>query len=297
MVLISFENLKSVLEKYKERETKASFIEGLSATFRRNLKIIWQYKFSIVMGFVTNIVVFSLFFYVAQLVPGMQITQDYYTIDSVSFIFAGVLLVEISTRTLAKSLNSFTSEMKQGTFETLATLPFGLKRYFISEISFEMCYSLIISIIYFIPVLLIFPVFETLSLSFFSIMSLLLIALCCILVFFSLSLVAANFTILVKRGREITLVIIGIINLLSGSLFPLDLFPKWLQIIAYFSPFTIALRAFRLCLFGNGTLTDSIVWISIVVLIISSILFFVLFHFTFKKIYRRIRTIGSTAEY
>ena len=295
--MISFEHLKSVLSKFKERETKTSFVDGLGATFRRNLKIIWQYKFSILMGFVTNVVVFSLFFYVAQLVPGKQISQDNFTIDSVSFIFAGVLLVEISTRTLVKSLNSFTSEMKQGTFETLATLPFGLKRYFISEIFFEMCYSLVISIIYFIPVILIFPVFETLSFSIFSILSLFLIALCCILMFFALSLVAANFTILVKRGREISLVIIGIIQLLSGSLFPLDLFPRWLEIIAYFSPFTLAVRAFRLCLFGNGTLTDNIVWISIVVLILSSILFFVIFHFTYKKIYRRIRTIGTTAEY
>lgn len=295
--MISIESLKSVLSRFKEKDTQASFFEGFRATFRRNLKIIWQYKFSIAMGFVTNIVVFSLFFYVAHLVPGMQIIQDNYIVDSVSFIFAGVLLVEISTRTLVKSLNSFTSEMKQGTFETLATLPFGLKKYFISEILFEICYSIVISIIYFIPVLLIFPVFETLSLTFVSIVSFLLIVLCCILVFFSLSLVAANFTILVKRGREITLVIIGIINLLSGSLFPLDLFPRWLQIIAYFSPFTLAVRSFRLCLFGNGTITDTMVWLSIIVLIASSILFFVIFHYTYKKIYRRIRITGSTAEY
>ena len=295
--MISFENLKSVLEKFREKESKTSFFEGLNATFRRNLKIIWQYKFSIIMGFVTNLVVFSLFYYVAHLVPEMQLTQDNYWIDSISFIFAGVILVEMATRTLVKSLNSFVSEMQQGTFETLATLPFGLKKYFISEISFEMVYSLIISIIYFIPVLLIFPVFENLSLSFYSIISLFLILLCCILMFFSLSLVAANFTILVKRGREISLVILGIVNLLSGSLFPLDLFPRWLQIIAYFSPFTIAVRSFRLCLFGNGTISDSIVWISILVLIISSLLFFLIFHFTYKKIYARIRTTGSTAEY
>ena len=292
-----YNDIKSVLNNFKKKETEVSFIKGFSATFKRNLKIIWQYKFTILMGFVTNIIVFSLFFYVAQLVPHMQITQDNYSIDSVSFIFAGVILVEISTRTLVKSLTSFTSEMKQGTFETLATLLFGLKRYFISEISFEIFYSVIISIIYFIPVLLIFPVFETLSLSFSSIATLFLISICCLFVFFSLSLVAANFTILVKRGREITLVIIGLISLLSGSLFPLSLFPRWLGIIAHFSPFTLAVRAFRLCLFGNGNITDSIVWISIIVMIISSILFFILFHFTYKKIYNRIREMGSTSEY
>ncbi|MCG3216551.1 MAG: ABC transporter permease [Candidatus Heimdallarchaeota archaeon] len=295
--MIFHEYLRTVVREFKQREQNTKFLEGFLAIFRRNFRIIWQYKFSIIMGFVTNLIIFSLFFYVALLVPEMQISQDNYIVDSVSFIFAGVILVEISTRTLSRSLNSFTSEMKQGTFETLVTLPFGLKRYFISEIAFEMFYGVFISIIYFIPILFIYPAFKSVSISIESIFALLLVSFCCILIFFSLSLIAANFTILVKRGREISMVIIGIISLLSGSLFPLSMFPKWLQIIAQFSPITLAVRAFRLCMFGNGTITDSIVWISIIVLISSAVFFYIIFHFSYKRIYNRIRQTGTTHEF
>ncbi len=207
------------------------------------------------------------------------------------------MLVDISTKIMMKSMNSFTSEMRQGTFETLSCLPFGLKRYFLSEISFEVIYGLIISILNYIPVFLIFPLFIGFNISWSSLLTLLLLLVCILIFFFSLSLLAANFTILVKRGREISMIVVGLIHLFSGSLFPLDLFPEWLRVIAYFSPMTIAVRACRLCLFGNGVITSEIVWIAIIALLVSSTLIIFLFNLSYKKIYNRIREKGTVHEF
>ncbi len=291
------EEINRVMEKFEYSDFSSKFLMGFKATFLRNIKIIWQYKLSLLLGFVNTFAVASLFFYIGNLVPNQTISQDGYVVSSISYIFAGSMLVDISTRILSQSMNSFTSEMKQGTFETLAIQPYGLKKYCVSEVTFEVIYRMIFSFIYYIPVLLIFPVFSGLKLNFPSILSLMLVILCIILFFFSLSLVAANITILVKRGREISMVIIGIMHLLSGSLFPLSLFPEWLRIIAYFSPMTIAVQSFRLCLFGQGTLTDSIVWGSVVMLIIMSLLMLFLFNLTYKKIYSKIRKKGTVHEY
>ncbi|MHA1516555.1 MAG: ABC transporter permease, partial [Candidatus Heimdallarchaeaceae archaeon] len=150
---------------------------------------------------------------------------------------------------------------------------------------------------YYIPVLLIFPIFMGLNLNFVSVLSFLLVIVCVIFFFFSLSLLAANVTILIKRGREISMIIIGVIHLLSGSLFPLSLFPEWLRIIAYFSPMTLAVQSFRLCLFGQGTLLNGIVWGAVVMLILMSIIMLILFNLTYKKIYSKIRYKGTMHEY
>ncbi len=297
MVLISTKRTKGVIEQFNHTEVSLSFLSGFKATFARNIRIIWQYKFTLLIGFVNTFTVASLFYYVANLVPNLLISQDNYVVSSIPFIFAGSMLVDISTRILMKSMNSFTSEMRQGTFETLATQPFGLKKYFISEITFEVLYSLIFSIIYYIPVLFIFPIFTGISVNVYSALSFLLIIVFVLLFFFSLSLLAANITILVKRGREISMVLIGVIHLLSGSLFPLSLFPEWLRIIAYFSPMTLAVQAFRLCLFGGGTIGDFHVWLSLIVLIVSSLIILLLFNFTYKKIYNRIRMKGTIHEF
>lgn len=286
-----------VIEQFSFSEKSISFTRGFKATFNRNIRIIWQYKFSLLIGFVNTFAVASLFYYVANLVPNQLISQDNYVVNSVPFIFAGSMLVDISTRILMKSMNSFTSEMRQGTFETLATQPFGLKKYFISEITFEVFYGLFFSLIYYIPVLLIFPIFRGIEVDIYSVLSFLLLVVFVFLFFFSLSLLAANITILVKRGREISMVIIGLIHLLSGSLFPLSLFPEWLKIIAYFSPMTLAVQAFRACLFGGGTVGTFSVWMSIVILAVSSLVILFFFNFTYKKIYNRIRKRGTIHEY
>ncbi len=294
---MSTKKTSKVIEEFQHSDLSTSFWMGFKATFYRNIKIIWQYKFTLFLGFVNTFAVASLFFYIGNIVPNQTINQDGYIVSSVTYIFAGSMLVDISTRILRKSMNSFTSEMKQGTFETLATQPFGLKRYFVSEITFEVLYSLVFSFIYYIPVLLIFPVFRGLNLSFLSVLSFLLVIFCVILFFFSLSLLTANITILVKRGREISMVVIGVMHLLSGSLFPLSLFPEWLRIIAYISPMTLAVQSFRLCLFGQETLMNGIVWGSVVMLILMSIVMLILFNLTYKKIYSKIRFKGTMHEY
>lgn len=287
----------NVTQQFTHENDSISFYSGLKAVCIRNFKILWQYKLTIIVGFVNTLIAASLFYYVSLLVPQNTIEQDGYIVSSISFIFAGAMLVDISTKILMKSMNSFTSEMRQGTFETLSCLPFGLKRYFLSEISFEVVYGLIISIVKYIPVFLIFPLFIGFNISWSSLLTLLLLLVCILIFFFSLSLLAANFTILVKRGREISMVVVGLIHLLSGSLFPLDLFPEWLRVIAYFSPMTIAVRACRLCLFGNGMITSAIVWIAIIALLVSSALIIVLFNLTYKKIYNRIREKGTVHEF
>ena len=294
---MSAKHVKEVLEHFNPTEKAVNFARGFKATFNRNIRIIWQYKFTLLIGFVNTFAISSLFYYIANLVPNQQISQDGYVVNSIPFIFAGSMLVDISTRILVKSMNSFTSEIKQGTFEVLATQPYGLRKYFISEISFEVLYGLVFSIIYYIPVLLVFPIFQGIKINIYSIISFILIIVFVFIFFFSLSLLAANITILVKRGREISMVVIGLIHLLSGSLFPLSLFPEWLKIIAYFSPMTLAVQSFRLCLFGGGTLSDFNVWLSIVILAIASLIILGMFNLAYKKIYKRIRSKGTIHEY
>ncbi len=298
VLMVNNPSLDDVTQSFVNRETtNLNLLKGIGATFKRNIKIIMQYKIILLVGFFNTFIYISLAVFIAKLVPGEEIAADGYIVSSFSFIIAGALTMDLTTKILMKSLNSFVSEQKQGTFETLTTLPFGLKKYCLSEIFFEMVYAIVLFIVYNIPIFFIFNVFYDVTINIFSILSLLLLVLALLLLFFSLSLLAANFTILIKRGKEVAMVIIGILQLLSGSIFPLYLFPQWLKIVAYTSPFTHAVRAIRFCLFGGGNITDSIVWISIIILLVSAVLLYFLFNWTHKKIYRRIQLKGTVHEY
>ncbi|MHA1667050.1 MAG: ABC transporter permease [Candidatus Heimdallarchaeaceae archaeon] len=295
---MSFESTpESVLENFTDTKKEINFRKGFFSLIIRNLKIIWEYKFSLVLGFTNFLIAISLAYYLSKLVPEQSFSQDNYTVDSFSFIFLGVVLVELSSKILMKSLGSFTNEIKQGTFETLATMPYGLKRYFISEIAFEVMYAIVQTFLFLLPICFIFPVFNNIQIHFFSILSTIVVLGFIMFFFFSLSLVAGNFTVLNKRGREISMIIVGVLYLLSGSIFPLSIFPTWLRFIAYLSPLTTGIRAFRLCFFGQGIITDPIVWQSLLVLFFGTLVCIVLFKLSFNKIYNRVRTTGSTHEF
>jgi len=274
-----------------------SFFCGFLQTFKRNIKIIWQYRFLLIKGFLSTLTVVSLYYFVSLLIESGIIENDGYRISSVSFIFVGIIIVEVTAKTITSTLGSFQSEMRQGTFEALITTQFGLKKYVYAETFAEVVYTLILNIIYYIPVFFIFPLLRDVSVTLSSSFTILLLLFFTFVFFTTLALVGANFTVLIKRGREISMVIIGTLLLLSGSLFPLSVFPNWLRTIAQISPLTQVVKAIRFCLFGQGIVTDSIVWHALLVLVAGSVILFVVFQILFKSIYKRIQHKGTFHEY
>ncbi|MCK4845830.1 MAG: hypothetical protein KAS95_09165, partial [Candidatus Heimdallarchaeota archaeon] len=128
--MVNNPSLDDVTQSFVNRETtNLNFLKGVGATFKRNIKIIMQYKIILLIGFFNTFIYISLAVFIAKLVPGEEIAADGYIVSSFSFIIAGALIMDLTTKILMKSLNSFVSEQKQGTFETLTTLPFGLKKY------------------------------------------------------------------------------------------------------------------------------------------------------------------------
>jgi len=282
---------------HKTDEKFTSFSMGFIETFKRNMKIIWNYKFNLINAFFNTLITYSLYFFVALIIPGQQITNEYYTISSLSFFFSGAILTSYTSNILLSGLGSLTSEMQQGTFETIAVSTFGLKKYIYAEILAEVIYTIVKSTVFLIPVILIFPFFSDVSVTVASFVTLLLLLFSMFVFVTAFTLVGSNFVVVIKRGREIAMVLMGLLLFLSGTLYPLNLFPKWLQILAYMSPLTQAVKAFRLCLFMNATISHPLIWEAMVILICSTIVLFALFLWLFKIIDARVKHVGSISFY
>jgi ABC-2 type transport system permease protein len=74
--------------------------------------------------------------------------------------------------------------------------------------------------------------------------------------FFSYGIVSAAFTIVFKRSDPVVLFISTLASVLSGVIFPIEIFPPWLRIFSYLLPFTYALRALRGALMNGASLVD-----------------------------------------
>jgi ABC-2 type transport system permease protein len=68
-------------------------------------------------------------------------------------------------------------------------------------------------------------------------------------------LASAGILLVSKRGDPITWVLTTLTGLISGVLYPVSIFPEWLQMIAWLLPTTQALHALRLSLTAAADLT------------------------------------------
>ncbi len=271
---------------------RIKFISGFITTFKRNIKIISQYKLNLINSLFDSLITYTLYFFSSLIIPNRIIDTPYYTISSLAYLFSGAFVVYFITSSMSSGLYSIIREIQQGTFESLFISEFGLKRYIYAEILFELIYTLAKNMLFMIPAIVIFG----LSHSTFKINSSLTFALTILLTLtfaFGLTLLASIFTILMKRGKEISMIFSAIILFLSGTLYPLSVFPKWLEIIANISPITQIISLIRYILFTQYTLADAIIWHSLAYLFIWVILLFGVFLLLFRFMIKKEKQKGS----
>ena len=58
---MSTKKASKVIEEFQHSDLSTSFWMGFKATFYRNVKIIWQYKFTLFLGYVNTFAVSSLY--------------------------------------------------------------------------------------------------------------------------------------------------------------------------------------------------------------------------------------------
>jgi ABC-2 type transport system permease protein len=113
-----------------------------------------------------------------------------------------------------------------------------------------------------------------------------------ILLMIALDLFAAGFIVFTKSSMDPINWFLGMsATLVSGTYFPPENLPSWLQPISKIHPQTYILKLARLTIGGGKTLSE--VWPSLVNLIITSIIMFVIGYAMFQYGFRRARLAGT----
>lgn len=111
----------------------------------------------------------------------------------------------------------------------------------------------------------------------------------------SLSIFSAGFIVLFKQGDPVTGALSGLSWLLSGILYPKEIFPIWVQDVAHVLPLTHTLQAMRLVLLTGAPLHEMMA--SIKYLALFAGLGIPLALVWFRWAVQRARRVGSLAKY
>lgn len=218
------------------------FFRDLLLFFRRDLRIASTYRSPFVLEAIEALFGATTFYYVARFVdsPGLRAAlpqgKTYFAYSLVGFVFFDHLNAALDTfdRSLQEARDSGTLEPLLVTQVSLPVILVGSAFYPFAATSLRIAVYL-----GWAAALFDFPLHAA---NWIAVAAVLVATL---LAFSGLGVLSAAYLLLFKRGNPAKWFILGVSSIVGGMLFPVDILPPWLQVVAHLNPVTYALDAMR----------------------------------------------------
>jgi ABC-2 type transport system permease protein len=242
--------------------------QNLFLFFLRDLRIASTYRSPFILEAIEALFGATLFYYVARFVdsPALRFAlpqgNSYFAYSLVGFVFFDYLNAALDTfdRSLLEARDSGTLEPL---LVTQASLPLILTG---SAVYPFVATTLRIAVYLFWAALLFnFPLRAA------NWMAVAAVLVATLLAFSGLGIFSAAYLLLFKRGNPAKWFVLGVSSIAGGMLFPVNILPTWLRIVASLNPVTYALDAMRAALL-DGTGIAGIAHLLLVLLLFAVLL-------------------------
>ena len=123
----------------------------------------------------------------------------------------------------------------------------------------------------------------------------LLILILTIICFSSIGILSASFIMVFKKGDPINMLLMGTSELFGGVLFPIEVFPDWLQSISHILPITYSVNGMRHALLQGYSLAELAP--DILTLVLFSLALLPLSLFIFDRAVMKVKAEGGLVQY
>jgi ABC-2 type transport system permease protein len=220
----------------------------LPAFVRRDWKIALSYRAVFVadiLGLATQIFVF---FFIAKLVDPGKLPEYGGTVPSyLAFVAVGIVVNITAGVLLYQVADALRSEQLTGTFEALLSTPTSGATLQFGSVAYTLMLVPIRAGILLGAIGLLFGLDLQLS----GVGPSLALLLCFLPFTWGLGLISAAVVVTFRRGASATGVVVTLLGLISGAVFPIALLPGILRVIAEWNPFAIAIDGVRDALIGG----------------------------------------------
>lgn len=210
---------------------------------------------------------------------------DYFSFVLIGMAFSGYLM--ISLRSFSESVRD---EQMMGTMEAMLVTPTSTS----SIIALSSLWNFIFASFRVFLYLLI-GVFLGVDMTRANVVAALLILILTIICFSSIGILSASFIMVFKKGDPINMLLMGTSELFGGVLFPIEVFPDWLQSISHILPITYSVNGMRHALLQGYSLAELAP--DILTLVLFSLALLPLSLFIFDRAVMKVKAEGGLVQY
>ncbi|MGV8089640.1 MAG: ABC transporter permease [Methanothrix sp.] len=210
---------------------------------------------------------------------------DYFSFVLIGMAFSGYLM--ISLRSFSESVRD---EQMMGTLEAMLVTPTSTS----SIIALSSLWNFIFAS-FRVLMYLIIGILLGVDMTRANIGGAILILILTIICFSSIGILSASFIMVFKRGDPINMLLMGTSELFGGVLFPIEVFPSWMQNISHILPITYSVNGMRHALlqgYSIGELAPELF-----TLLLFSIVLLPLSLFVFERAVLKVKAEGGLVQY
>ena len=216
-------------------------IEKAFSFIKRSFMLQTSYKFEFFRRFFFMFFSITTYYFVAKMIgdAGLQYLKpyggDYFSFVLIGIAFTGYLM--ISLRGFSETVRD---EQMMGTLEAMLVTPTNTSTIIVLSSLWSFIFASFRVLLY-----LLIGVFLGVNLSNANVLGALIIFALTIICFSSIGIISASFIMIFKKGDPINMLFVATSELFGGVLFPIEVFPGWLQTVSHILPITYSLNGMR----------------------------------------------------
>lgn len=250
-----------------------------------------SYKFEFLLRLFNMLFNIMTYYFIAKMIgsAGEQFLKpyggDYFSFVLIGMAFSGYLMV--SLRSFSEIIRD---EQMMGTLEAMLVTPTRTS----TVVALSSLWNFI-SASFRVLVYLIVGILLGVNMTKANIPGALLILVLTIICFSGIGILSASFIMLFKRGDPINMLFMGTSELFGGVLFPIEVFPEWLQMVSHAMPITYSVNGMRHALLQGYSWHELAP--DLAMLGVFSFILLPLGLFVFEQSVKRVKAQGSLVQY
>jgi len=265
--------------------------------FWGQLKIFMTYRTWVVTDTFNTIVSIAIYYFLSLQVQPSQIAASGYGTSYLAFSLIGIAFANYLWFCINRISHSMQSEIREGTFETIASSPIRMRSYLFGQAA----RGFLVGLYYMVGALAVGVYGFNAPLHFepAALLTSSLVLVFMVLSHLGLGIFIAGIVLVYKQADPVTFMVSLFMEFFAGALFPLQLLSKYppLAIASELMPYTYALDALRKSLIQGATLASQDILFDLAVLVVYAVILLPLGLWSFNVGYDRIRTEGTTSSY